>query len=295
MLGFKRKSEWKRLLKLSAEILLENNPIDSKLEHQLMIDVDRSFVQFKYTNVNVLARYRSNLMFVLRNVFSKCPWLHYYQGFHDICSVLLLVLNRKEAAQAAIVIANIWLYDFMQPTFKESSEYMSLLKLILEKNDRQVYEYFQKIGDFEPLFCVSWVMTWLSHNLQSRQTVLHIYDCVMSTDPTFPLFIVFSIIHAKRDSVLITPPEMDEVHSFFLTLQLDELDWQMILSRSFQTWEASKTSLSHLKLVKRHRLFTKGHFVKLIHRPEVTLAIDWNIIIAFGISLVASSLLSVAN
>lgn len=51
---------------------------------------------------------------VIQHVLRSYPSLHYYQGFHDICSVFILLFGEKYASQLMTSVALFYLrYPFL--------------------------------------------------------------------------------------------------------------------------------------------------------------------------------------
>ncbi|GBB95077.1 hypothetical protein RclHR1_02470021 [Rhizophagus clarus] len=79
--------------------MLKDIQEEHKDERQVLLDVDRSFVYYPKGISNAEKKQKqSELNDVIVGILRRHPNLAYYQGFHDICSVLLLVLGNKEAA-----------------------------------------------------------------------------------------------------------------------------------------------------------------------------------------------------
>ena len=71
-----------------------------KLAHQIGQDVIRSlytFEQCKAYSDRERQKKRAVLSALLSKIFAENPDLHYYQGFHDVCTVHLLVCGGKVA------------------------------------------------------------------------------------------------------------------------------------------------------------------------------------------------------
>ena len=71
-----------------------------KLTHQIGQDVIRSlfsFAQCKEYTDRERQKKRAVLSALLLQIFAANPDLHYYQGFHDVCTVHLLVCGSRIA------------------------------------------------------------------------------------------------------------------------------------------------------------------------------------------------------
>ena len=112
--------------------------------------------------------------------------LHYYQGFHDVCSVLLLVLGEKKTYAVAERLALFHLRDCTRKTMTHVLDSLSLIKPLLRAVDAELYRHIFGpenesvlrsilFGDtnnnsaFDGLktciFAMAWGLTWHTHGL----------------------------------------------------------------------------------------------------------------------------------
>ena len=71
---------------------------------------------------------------VIHDVLCANPCLHYYQGFHDVCSVLVLVMGRRaRASPLAIRLASGYMREAMDESIKGA---MQALSLVLQVGSR---------------------------------------------------------------------------------------------------------------------------------------------------------------
>eukprot|EP01091_Cochliopodium_minus_P021333 TRINITY_DN9710_c0_g1_i1.p1 TRINITY_DN9710_c0_g1~~TRINITY_DN9710_c0_g1_i1.p1 ORF type:complete len:138 (-),score=22.91 TRINITY_DN9710_c0_g1_i1:122-493(-) len=91
---------WPILLQLPT-ISEEENPFEKNTENvhkdQIQKDVERSFYSDWCTfDFSVKMQKRKILSNILNGILSKHPELSYYQGYHDICSIILFVESNKK-------------------------------------------------------------------------------------------------------------------------------------------------------------------------------------------------------
>jgi TBC1 domain family member 20 len=90
------------------------------------------------------------------------------QGFHDVMSAFVLILEEVELAFRVAEAATLLFFtDFMGESFSLFSKSMRLILFILKARDPALYQHFMKIPHFEPFFATSWIVTWFSHHLDS--------------------------------------------------------------------------------------------------------------------------------
>ncbi|KAI9029646.1 hypothetical protein CLU79DRAFT_695778, partial [Phycomyces nitens] len=87
-----------------------------KDEAQVALDVPRSVNRYP-PNLDEDRRkaLQDDLSLVILHVLRSCPSLHYYQGFHDVCTVFLLLFGVQKASILVEKLAIYFLrYPFLQ-------------------------------------------------------------------------------------------------------------------------------------------------------------------------------------
>jgi len=65
-------------------------------------------------------RRKAELSDLILAVLRRYPYLHYFQGYHDICQVFLLVLEPQTRAVAVARLSVLRIRDYMLPTLAPS-------------------------------------------------------------------------------------------------------------------------------------------------------------------------------
>ena len=119
---------------------------------------------------------------------SKCPLdaelpqkkLHYFQGYHDVVSVLLLTLGENLGFYAADSLSRLLIRDYMLKNFEGGvMPLMKLLMQLLKEINPRCYDIMKFMGDI-PTFSLSWVLTWFSHDIDEFAVVQRIFDACLS-------------------------------------------------------------------------------------------------------------------
>ena len=131
-------------------------------EHQVQLDVNRSFIYYPRgtprpatiaphpccpppppwpplrhrpdppdQSPKQLDRRKAELSDLITEVLRRHPALCYFQGYHDICQVLLLVLGKDAAAPAVARLSLLRIRDFMLPSLAPALAQLRLLPAIL--------------------------------------------------------------------------------------------------------------------------------------------------------------------
>nr|KAJ3420087.1 hypothetical protein HK105_006134 [Polyrhizophydium stewartii] len=158
--------------------------------------------------------------------------LYYYQGFHDVCAVLQLVLGERLARAAAPNLALIWLRDFMEPNLSSSMKHVECIHPILLRGDPELYRFLAAAADaggggkggaeaFHTWFAVSWVLTWLSHDVRTINEAMRLMDLFLCSGPLMPVYASAAIVISARAKLLgLDPDELDMavIHSTVVKL-----------------------------------------------------------------------------
>ncbi|KAI9208364.1 rab-GTPase-TBC domain-containing protein [Polychytrium aggregatum] len=210
---------------------LDSGPTEAPFEHQVSLDVRRSFTNLieeqGSSNAAVLKmdQRRSGLTNVISTVLRDHPYLNYYQGFHDVCSTLLLVLGEQAATEAAERIALFWLRDSMETSLDGCMNQLQLVLPLLSLVDKELFEFLNSIEYFLPYFCLSWVLTWCSHDVIGYAKAARLFDAFIVSDPLFPIYISIAVIVNRRAQILELEPDYSIVHSYLTKFPEDiELD-----------------------------------------------------------------------
>lgn len=88
---------------------------------------------------------RQRLAAVLCHLFARHPALRYFQGLHDVASILLLVLSEQDqedapAKEAMVQLALHALRDHLTPSLEPSLGYLRLVMAVLQKADPNLAE-----------------------------------------------------------------------------------------------------------------------------------------------------------
>lgn len=144
---------WPMLLGLTPTSDLPSNTPYEKLktvdEHQIRVDILRSLNNFDLVKgiSSTAWNFRSmELTRVITRIVSEDTDLHYYQGFHDICSVFLLVAGEQLGFRLIRRFVYHYSRDAMRPDFALISNIMSLIPLLIREVDSDLYSKLIDLG-----------------------------------------------------------------------------------------------------------------------------------------------------
>ncbi|EAT79227.2 hypothetical protein SNOG_13343 [Parastagonospora nodorum SN15] len=128
-----------------------------KDEHQVSLDVNRAFVYYpKNESEKQLERRKEELSDVIIHVLRRHPTLCYFQGYHDIVQVFLLVLGVQDAPAAVARLSLLRIRDFMLSTLDPAISQLELLRPIFRAADPELFNHLPKS---QPSFALAGTIT----------------------------------------------------------------------------------------------------------------------------------------
>lgn len=183
-----------------------------KDEAQVMLDIKRLFTVMSHFNslhgsvnssfTTILSpddidRMRKRLFCLVVRVLRKYPCLNYYQGYHDVASVVLLLYNdvgdtHDERAFAVLEkLTTCHLRDFMISDIALSINHLKLIPCIVEEADHSLFELIRQTSnsymasggcyfDYKFLQGLLSVLTLFSHDIANSNHLMILWDFILS-------------------------------------------------------------------------------------------------------------------
>lgn len=238
-----RRQIWPILLKVdeNKDLLADWKSTTQANEYSEIIqrDVNRSLfgldITDPFTEEERLFK-RTQLSNIINAVINKNPNLHYFQGFNSICTVFLLVGDEDLGFKMSYQCAELFIKDSMRKSFEEGvSLEMLLIYELLEKVDNKLTKKLREIYTVEtninsPMFSLSWVLTWLSHNIHSFDKLCRVFDFCLASHPLAPVYIAAAIIFIEKESIMKCT-DMPEIHQYFHDL-VSHIDVERVCDQS---------------------------------------------------------------
>jgi hypothetical protein len=148
----------------------------------------------------------------LKNIINAClegneQGIYYYQGLHDVASVLLLVCGEGAAHGMLHRLMRCHLRDCTRATMDPAIRTLRLLYPILRRADKELYECIHGLSLIEPAlempyFALSWYMTWFAHDTDSLEDVSRLFDLFMASHPMMSLYVAAEVLVGARKQIL---------------------------------------------------------------------------------------------
>jgi len=168
--------------------------------------------------------------------------VHYYQGLHDVASVLLLV-TRSEAAAFRLLrrLCVGPLRDCTRPTLSAALAALSALPALLAAADPALAAH---LAGTPPHYALPWHLTWFAHGVPPGPGALdgaaRLFDLFAATHPLMPLYVGAAALVACREALLaVDGDDPGEVHAAIGRLpHLGGLDPDVAALRALELYAA---------------------------------------------------------
>ena len=155
--------------------------------------------------------------------------LSYFQGFHDIVQVFLLVLNADFAAEAVAHLALLRIRDFMLPSLTPSLDHLNLLPLILYVQDRELCRH---LSQTQPFFALAATLTLYAHDIQEYGDIARLFDFLIAQPAVVSIYFFAVIVLSRRDELYEIPADEPEMLHSVLSKLPKPLDLEALISES---------------------------------------------------------------
>ncbi|KAL6231620.1 hypothetical protein BDW75DRAFT_219727 [Aspergillus navahoensis] len=198
-------------------------------EEQVQLDVNRSFVYYPECPDDELSLKKNALSRVIKQVLRNYPVLCYFQGYHDIVQVLLLVLGEERSAPAVARLSLFRIRDYMLPSLSPAVKHLQLIPAIIETADKALY---QRLSGIRPFFALSATLTLYAHDIQEYSDIARLFDFLLAWEPVVSIYLFVAIVLSRRKELLEIPEDEPEMLHFTLSKLPQPLDLEGLISRA---------------------------------------------------------------
>ncbi|KOS21478.1 GTPase-activating protein gyp10 [Escovopsis weberi] len=169
-------------------------------EDQVQLDVNRSFVNYPDDRSDAeISRRKKELSSLIGEVLRRNPYLCYFQGYHDICQVFLLVLRPELRARAVSRLSVLRIRDFMLPSLAPTTAQLRLLPDVLTLSDPELRRH---VAGIEPYYALAGTLTMYSHNIEGYHDIARMFDVILAREPVFTIYMFAQIVMDRREEIL---------------------------------------------------------------------------------------------
>jgi hypothetical protein len=152
--------------------------------------------------------------------------LCYFQGFHDIVQVLLLVLGKRLAVDAVAHLSLVRIRDFMLPSLSPSLTHLKLLPAILYSVDPKLCQH---LSQTKPFFALAATLTLYAHEIQDYGVIARLFDFLLAKEAAVSIYFFAVIILSRRAELFEIPADEPEMLHFTLSKLPQYLDIESLI------------------------------------------------------------------
>ena len=155
--------------------------------------------------------------------------LCYFQGFHDIVQVFLLVLGPAQAIAAVAHLSLLRIRDFMLPSLSPSLAHLRLLPIILKCVDTQLCRH---LSQTQPFFALAATLTLYAHEIQEYGDIARLFDFFLAHEAAVSIYFFAVIVMSRRDELFEIPADEPEMLHSVLSKMPRPLDLEKLIFRT---------------------------------------------------------------
>lgn len=176
-----------------------------------------------------LDRRKEELQSVITQVLREHPALSYFQGFHDIVQVLLLVLGADHAVEAVAHLSLLRIRDFLLPSLTPSLDHLSLIPAILRTVDAQLVQH---LSQTQPFFALAATLTLYAHDIQEYSDIGRLFDFLIAQPAVVSIYFFAVIILSRRKELFDIPADEPEMLHSVLSKLPKPLNLEVLISET---------------------------------------------------------------
>ncbi|PQE33246.1 gtpase-activating gyp10 protein [Rutstroemia sp. NJR-2017a WRK4] len=201
-------------------------------EDQVALDVNRSFIYYpnNQTSKEMAAR-KEELSDLIIEVLRRNPYLCYFQGYHDICQVLLLVLSPQDRTPSVARLSALRIRDFMLPNLSPALAQLRLIPSIITTVNPRLCTH---LSQTQPFFALSGTLTMYAHDIQEYGQIARLFDVLLAREAVFSVYMFAQIVLQRSAELFETPADEPEMLHSILSKLPQPLDLESIISKTVQ-------------------------------------------------------------
>ncbi len=201
-----------------------------KDEDQVQLDVNRAFIYYPNNqSPSQLAEQKAFLSALIISLLRTHPYLCYFQGYHDIAQVLLLLLPAPLQLPCLTRLSLFHIRDFMLPSLSPAITQLRLIPSILRAADPALWRH---LSATEPFFALSGTLTMYAHDITTLGEITRLFDVLLARAPPFTLYLFAAIVCSRRAELFDTPPDEPEMLHSILSKLPAPLDLEALIAQA---------------------------------------------------------------
>jgi hypothetical protein len=160
--------------------------------------------------------------------------LCYFQGYHDIVQVFLLVLGPHDAPAAVARLSLLRIRDFMISSLDPAIAHLELLHPILRTADPALYDHLPKS---QPSFALAGTITMFAHNIQEYKDIARLFDFFLAHNAVMPIYFFSAAVLSRREEMFDIDKEDEDIMHAVLGKLPQPFDVEFHIARTVELYE----------------------------------------------------------
>ena len=201
-------------------------------EEQVKLDVNRAFVYYPNdVAAQEITKKKEQLEVVITKILRNYPMLCYFQGYHDIVQVFLLVLGDQHSVSAMVQVSVFRIRDYMLKTLTPAVKHLELIPAILEAANPVLH---QRLANIQPFFALAAALTLYAHDISEYSDISRLYDFLLAKEPVVAIYLFAEIIISRKKELLDIPEDEPDILHFTISKLPQPLDLDAHILRAEQ-------------------------------------------------------------
>lgn len=164
----------------------------------------------------------------------KHPILSYFQSYHDVVQVLLLVLGKDSAAVAVPRISLLRLRDYMLPTIAPARKHFELVSAVVSIADPQLAQH---LSEAENSSALSATHSLFAHDVQDYREISRLYDFLLAHEPIMSIYLFATITISRRSELLELESDQSDMLTYMVAKLPQTLDIDSLAAQTIQLFQ----------------------------------------------------------
>ncbi|KAF9881366.1 GTPase-activating protein gyp10 [Colletotrichum karsti] len=199
-------------------------------EDQVQLDVNRAFIYYpQHQSDSELEKNKSELSDLITEVLRRYPYLCYFQGYHDICQVFLLVLEPPWRARLVSRLSVLRIRDFMLTNLEPTVAQLRLIPDILNAADPKLKRH---LSGTEPFYALAGTLTMYAHDIQTFGDIARLFDILLTREPVFSVYMFAQIVLNRRDELFDNDEDDPSMLHLILSKVPQKMDLEALITKT---------------------------------------------------------------
>ncbi|KAG7697983.1 hypothetical protein KL933_000929 [Ogataea haglerorum] len=192
---------WPKLLELDSWNPPQPVPhLKHKDHEQITKDIERSFVFYPKTDPDEMLSLRGRLDHLINSALCAYPGLNYYQGYHDVASIAVLIFDDLMAYKFMTKLTLMYLRDHMLPDIESTVRELKLIPELLSLVDPKLHAL---IGSIEPIYALSSMISLFAHDIADFDGLCLVWDFILTQNSAVLVYYIYvAVLVFYKDDLL---------------------------------------------------------------------------------------------